>query len=176
VEETVMGLADSGFLKASGVDFLGVVIDRKDFEQLDVDPTLKVLAQLLYDRSTIVSFRGRLEIAFAGYDDDVRELHEIEEVRTFLVHLDKKFPFWFYFLNLRSGTLVLILLSLCRYSKRPDGLFALDPNDRERVLVEHYAAVNWLFDRYGLDEKENEALTVQITNYMEQRENPPVVH
>jgi hypothetical protein len=172
----VTSLAESAFLKASGVDFLNVVIDRKDVEQLNVEPTLKILAQLLYDRSTIVGFRGRLEIAFAGYDDDSRELHEIEEVRRFLARLDKIFPFWFYFLSLLNDTLLVILLSLCQYSKTPDGLFAVDPNDRARFLVEHYAAVNSLFERYGLDERENEALTTQITNYMEQRKNPPPIH
>lgn len=169
-------MTDADILKDSGVDFLAVVVDRRDVEGLHVETTLNVLRRLLQDRQTVVSFRARLDIAFAGYDDDTRELHEIDEVRNFLGHLDKKFPFWFYFLNLGSGTLVVILLSLCRYTRREDGMFIIDKSDQERFFVEHGAAVTWLFQKYALDEKDYEPLAMQIKNYLENRRNPPVIH
>jgi hypothetical protein len=169
-------MADADILKDRGVDFLAVVVDRQDVERLYVDTTLGVLQRLLQDRRTVVSFRARLDIAFAGYDDDVRELHEIDEVRKFLGHLDKKFPFWFYFLNLHSGTLVMILLSLCRYSRNSDGTFVIDQADQERFFVEHGSAVTWLFQAYGLDEKDYEPLSMQIKSYLENRRNPPMIH
>jgi hypothetical protein len=169
-------MTDQNILKDSGVDFVAVVVDRQDVERVYLDTTLNVLQQLLQDRQTVLSFRGRLDIAFAGYDDDVRELHEIDEVRNFLGHLDKKFPFWFYFLNLYGGTLVMILLSLCRYSRGSDGTFVIDQADQERFFVEHGRAVTWLFHAYSLDEKEYEVLAAQIKNYLDHRRRPPVIH
>jgi hypothetical protein len=169
-------MTDADILKDSGVDFLAVVVDRQDVERLHVETTLNVLQRLLQDRQTVVRFRARLDIAFAGYDDDTRELHEIDEVRKFLGHLDKKFPFWFYFLNLHSGTLIMILLSLCPYSRNSDGTFVIDQAEQERFFVEHGSAVTWLFQTYGLDQEEYEPLAMQIKGYLENRRNPPLIH
>lgn len=168
-------MTDSNFLRDSGVDFLTVGIDRKDVERCDLEPTLRTLSQLLQDRWTVQNFRGRLSLGFFGYDDDPRELYEIEEVRRFTTALDMKFPFWLYFLSLHDGTLALILLCLCRSSMGPNGMLVLEEGERERFLVEHYTAVNWLFVTYGLDEKDNEALTAQVSDYFEKRARPPVI-
>lgn len=54
-------------------------------------------------------------------------------------------------------------------------MLVLDEGDRERFLVEHYTAVNWLFVTYGMDEKDNKALTMQISAYFEKRTKPPTV-
>lgn len=169
-------MADSNFLKESGVDFLSVGVDRKDVERCDLETTLRTLKHLLQDRWTVQNFRGRLDLGFFGYDDDPRELYEIEDVRRFACELDKKFPFWLYFINLHNGTLTLILLCLCQYSKGPNGMLVLEEGERERFLVEHYTAVNWLFVTYGLDDKDNEALTMQVSDYFEKRSKLPTIH
>lgn len=168
-------MTEPDLLRDCGVDFLTVVVDRRDVQNLDIDTTFKILRRLLQDRQTVVSFRARLDIAFAGYDDDVRELYEIEEVRNFLSLLDKKFPFWFYFLNLDNGTLALILLSLCPYSITLDGILVISQDD-QIFFVEHGSAVTWLFDTYSLDEKEYDPLTIQIAKYLERKRHPPVIH
>ena len=169
-------MEDFDILKESGADSLSVLIDRRDVERVDVSPTLAILSRLLRDRETVTKFRGRLDIGFAGYDEDPREVHEIEEVRTFLRDLDSKFPFWFYFVNLYSDTLVLILLTLCRYSRREDGRFDIDQSDQERFFVEHGAAVTWLFQSYDLDEKEYEPLAMQIKSYLDNKRRAPLIH
>jgi len=90
--------------------------------------------------------------------------------------LSKTFPFRLYFLDLRTETLTVILLSFCRYSRAPDGVFVIDPADQERFFVEHGRAVTCLFDSYSLDEKEYQVLTTQITKYLEHRKHFPVIH
>jgi hypothetical protein len=169
-------MEDFDILKEGGADSLSVLIDRGDVERANVAPTLAVLARLLRDRQTVERFRGRLDIGFAGYDEDPREVHEIEEIRNFLRILDRKFPFWFYFANLYSGTLVVILLSLCRYTRREDGIFIVDQTDQEMFFVEHGNAVTWLFQAYDLDEREYEPLAMQIKKYLENRRKHPVIH
>lgn len=162
-------------LKESGADSLAVVIDRQDVERVDISPTLAVLNRLLRDRETVRKFRRKLEIGFAGYDGDSREVHEIEEVRSFLRALDGKFPFWFYFMNLHSDALVVILLGLCRYTRREDGRFELDQSDQEGFFIEHGAAVTWLFQTYHLDEGDYESVAMQIKAYLESKRNPPAI-
>jgi hypothetical protein len=169
-------MEDFDILKESGADSLSVLIDRRDVERVDVSPTLAILSRLLRDRETVTKFRGRLDIGFAGYDEDPREVHEIEEVRTFLRALDSKFPFWFYFANLHSGTLVVILLTLCRYTRTEDGRFDVDQSDQEKFCVEHGAAVTWLFQNYDLDENEYEPLAMQIKSYLDNKRRAPSIH
>lgn len=168
-------MTDFDALQESGADLLSVIIDRNDVEHCDIEPTLGVLKRLLQDRQSVEKFRGRVDLGFFGYDNDPRELHEIGEVRLFLAELDKKFPFWLYFLNLYNDTLVIVFLSLCTYSRRVDGMFIADLSDRERFFLEHYLAVNWLFDTYLLDEKDNEGLSAQISNYFDKKKNRPLV-
>jgi len=169
-------MEDFDILKESGADSLSVLIDRRDVERVDVNPTLAILSRLLRDRETVTKFRGRLDIGFAGYDEDPREVHEIEGVRTFLRALDSKFPFWFYFVNLYSDTLVVILLTLCRYTRTEDGRFDIDQSDQERFFVEHGAAVTWLFQNYNLDENEYEPLVMQIKSYLDNKRSAPLIH
>jgi Chlororespiratory reduction 6 len=165
-------MEDFDFLKESGADSLSVLIARRDVERVDVSPTLSVLSQLLRDRETVIKFRGRLDIAFAGYDEDPREVHDVEEVRVFLRALDSKFPFWFYFMNLYADTLVVILLGLCRYMRTDDGRFDVDKYDQERFFIEHGAAVTWLFQKYDLNENDYEPLAMQIKAYLEKNRPP----
>jgi len=54
-------------------------------------------------------------------------------------------------------------------------MLVLDEGDRERFLAEQYVAVNWLFVTYGMDEKDNDALTMQISAYFEKRTKPPTI-
>jgi len=168
-------LSDPDLLKDSAVDSLAVVVDRRDVERSFLDPTLMVLKRLLQDRETVVRYRGQLDLGFAGYDDDVRELYEIEQVRDFIVDIDRSFPFWLYFLNLRAEMLTVILLSFCRYSRGPNGALSVDRTDQENFFVEHGRAVTWLFQTYNLEEREYEVLTTQIAHYMARRYHPAAI-
>jgi hypothetical protein len=169
-------MEDFDILKESGADSLSVLIDRRDVERVDVSRTLAILSRLFRDRETVTKFRGRLDIGFAGYDEDPREVHEIDEVRAFLRALDSKFPFWFYFVNLYSGALVVILLTLCRYTRTEDGRFDINQSDKEKFFVEHGAAVTWLFQNYDLDESEYEPLAMQIKSYFDNKRRAPLIH
>ena len=73
-------------------------------------------------------------------------------------------------------TLTLILLSLCRYPRGLNGVVVVNKGERESFLVEHYTAVNWLFVTYGRDEKDNDGLTTQVSDYFEKISRPPTIH
>lgn len=170
-----MGADASNSLLDSGVDFLQIVVERRDVETGTLEPTLNVLQQLLVNPATVRRFGDRLDLRFAGYDDDPRELHQIEEVRKFVRLLDKAFPFWFYFINLGMGILIIIQLCLCRYTIREDGCFDSDPLDLADFLNQHFGAMNWLIEKCGLGEELIELRTKEIIAFFEQHQKPPTI-
>jgi hypothetical protein len=59
-------------------------------------------------------------------------------VRRLLADFANKFLLWSHFLVPYSEMLVLVLLSLCRYSKHPGGMLVPEAADQEIFLVENY--------------------------------------
>jgi Chlororespiratory reduction 6 len=80
-----------------------VVVSRSEVERGDITIVMEPLAALFAKPEIARANRVRLDVAFAGYDDDSRELFEIDEVREFVRRLDERFPYWMYF-NSRYGT------------------------------------------------------------------------
>ena len=64
-------------LREAGVDWLGVVIPRRDVERLATGSTLDTLQSVLADAKTVRLLQGRVDVSFEGWDDDPRELYEI---------------------------------------------------------------------------------------------------
>ena len=154
-----------------GVDWLGVVVDRGDVEANDISATLSSLSRVLADRETVRRFRGRVEIAFHGYNNDPREIYEIPELRRFLKTLDGSFPYWFYFLptdRSTSDTLFMVACCLVSVRKVQSGLVSLGP-DFPMFMLGHFAAMNQLFDEYSLDERENKEISRQLSDYFHDR-------
>jgi hypothetical protein len=157
------------FLSDSGVDFLQIVVDRADVESGSTETTLRLLQRLFETTETVKRFRGSVEVVFHGYNDDLRELYEIEEVCRYLILLDQVFPYWFYFASLEGQLLILLMIVECKHQKTPDGLVMNDKYQRAMFLERHFSAMNSIFEKYGFDESLNEALSKAIINYYEKR-------
>ena len=153
------------FYADTGVDAVGVVVSRQETESLDITPTLRVLQTLLYDAETVTMFRGKATIAFDGYDNDSRELYEIPEVRRYLVELDSKFPYWFYFLSTRDDMLKMIAFCLCQTRRIETGMAYPDRHDMQAFMVAHFDAINRLFDRFQLDESISVEISGLVADY-----------
>lgn len=158
------------FYAQSGVDYVGIVVSRKETESLDIAPALKVLESLLYDAETVRMFQGQVDLSFHGYDTDPRELYQIPKVRQYLASLDSKFPYWFYFLSTDDDTLKMIAFCLCRTREVNTGIVYSDPGDMQAFLMDHFDAINRLFDRYSLDESISEEISGFIADYFFPRE------
>ena len=146
------------------VDWLGVVVDRADVESGDISSTADVLSQVLANRKTIERFRGRVDLSFHGYSNDNRELYEIPEVRRFVAKLDDAFPHWFYFLSTENATLAVVASCLCSVTKLRPGTIRYGA-DLAEFLGRHFDALNWLFETYALDERDNAAISESIIKY-----------
>src|SRR5438093_866310 len=92
--------------------------------------------------------RGRLALAFHGYDTDSRELWQVPEVRVFVRALDEAFPYWFYLLDLSSDCLKMIAFCLCRVTTPMRGATAINPADFQVFLERHFKAMNQMLDHW----------------------------
>src|SRR5437870_2320009 len=107
----------SNILDSTDIDFLSVVVGREEVEACNATEVLKTLNKLTANKVTVLKFMGKVSIGVHGYDDDLRELFEIPEVRLFFRELDQQFPFWFFFLSTATGALTLLALLLCRITR-----------------------------------------------------------
>lgn len=94
-------------------DFLYLAVDRIDVELCNIFPVLHEL-YIYIIRKNVRKYKHRMTIAFSGYEEDPREVFEIEEIRQYVATLSEKFSYWFYFLNIEDGTLNTIAGCLCR--------------------------------------------------------------
>lgn len=137
--------ADQGMLL--DFDSLAVVVSRDDVEKEDVTPTLNVLKRLLENVRIVRHYRNKVDLGFHGYDEDPRELDEIEEVRRFIAMLDACFPYWLYFLT-KYGT-GLQAVALCSLppqlapDAQPQALFELIERRWRPALVELASNAGW---------------------------------
>ena len=105
-----------------------------------------------------------MEIGVAGYDEDDRELCEIDEVRLWFAAADGVVQDWFFFLRTDAPTFALRVYLLCLCGGRRAGSKegnVLVPVDLEcvmSVVERNWPRFNRLTDRLGLSGDENERI------------------
>lgn len=95
----------------SSLDPLVLVIGRDEVEAGEVTRVYELLSSLAKTPEQARRYQESIELAFHGYDEDARELWEIEQVRQFVADLDEMFPYWLFFLK-QSPSLQCLLLCL----------------------------------------------------------------
>ena len=125
------------------VDTLVLMASRAEVEARDITYAKASLDRLLKAENA-VRIKGRLIFGINGYDDDPRDLWEIDDVRLWMQRLDEQFPYWFYFMDLGpQTTMPLIVFSLCKYEKIPGGK-RIPPEELERFIASHMAPMHRL--------------------------------
>ena len=94
-------------------DCFCVSISRFEVEPTNTERIRQNLNRINLSRETALHFREAVDIGVNGYNDDDRELFEIPEVRRYFRLLTEKFPYFFFFLNLRQPTLKVIAFCVC---------------------------------------------------------------
>ena len=62
----------------------------------------KILSKLMIltdSRENVMRYKGSLVFTFGGYDNDNREVYEIEKLRKFVYRLNSEWPYWMWFLD-----------------------------------------------------------------------------
>lgn len=148
-------------------DTIVVVVSKEEVDSSDYVKVLEFFDAILLDA---IRFENKLFIMIEGYDDDPRELYEIEEVRNYFSVLDKLFPYWFYFLNkkvenarspLGLVTSILVpIVSIQSESQRREIEF--DIEQLLQFLKNHFYYLNELTDRLGLSAEENKRISMEV--------------
>jgi hypothetical protein len=163
-QEVMPGLAGATAL-SEATDSLIVTVERNDVVRRRIDQTLMTLRGSVERSTRPQDLRGRLQLAFDGYDADRRELWAIPEVREFVNLLDGEFPFWFYFADLRTDFLKVIAFCLCRVSSPGPGGTAIHPQDFAVFLERHFGAMNQLLEHWHVND--GESVSNEIVQYFD---------
>lgn len=136
----------------------------KHIEKFEIEEVLIHLNLMLIKPK---SFFNKLVLSINGYDNDPRELRDIEEVRTYLTFLDKCFPYWFFFskVNVPNNlkTPQLILMCTCDFQKK-GSYIEFDENDYSNFFNNHFLFMNEIMEKEKYTEGEIRARSEQIFN------------
>jgi len=145
--------------------YLAIAASRLDIEARDIRNTLGMLNQMIADPATALAMKENLGFVFSGYDDDPREVWEIEEVRNFVCDLDDAFPYWLFFLSKFDTGLQAIYLCLMPLVKL-EARAAVVPDRLYDLLTNRWLpAMNHMCEFTGCV-TENEALTERSVSYL----------
>lgn len=146
---------------------LVIVISREEVESGNIEPALTTLKRLISSPSIARPYKEKVEIAFDGFDNDHRELFEIDNVRNYVFKLDNDFPFWLFFLSKHSSGLQALLLCLLPPYLTEEGKAKIFPERIESLLTKRwFPAMNHICDFAGISENENEQLTEKTFQYI----------
>jgi hypothetical protein len=148
-------------------DLITIVISKDDVQSLNIEPTLSVLKNFIETPKKAKQSMERLSIGFHGYDQDMRELYEIPEIRDFVHKLDKGFPYWLFFLSKKTlGLQCIMWCFLLPY---------LNENVRNEIHLKKldelltklwFPAMNHVGNYAGLSDYEIDTLTENVLKYL----------
>ena len=143
------------------VELLVLKASKEEVDRRDISHALTSLEKLLKP-DIARRLKGRLIFEVHGYDDDPRELWHIPEVCTWMRRLDKRFPYWFYFMYVgQHSTLSFVAFSFCQH-ERTQGGSEIPPNELQRFLYSHFSAMNCLSMELCETQEENDARTKEM--------------
>ena len=157
-----------GVMTSQFPDPLVVVVSREEVLRCDPAPAVGVLTRFVETATHPAQVRGRVVLAFHGYDLDGRELWQIGEVRKYVAALDDLFPFWFWVVDLRSELLKILAFCLCRSTVAAAGATLIHQGDFTAFLERHFGAMNQLLDHWQLSDEENRHVTEEIVEHFSQ--------
>lgn len=114
IEIKVRELITENFIKEAIQDnnIIHWVITKEDIKNNNYSKILKLL-KILSDEG--IRSRGKLGISFYGYDNNPKDVYEINEIRNYVKKLFNKYPYIFYFLTNYDNSLTVIFL--CIYDR-----------------------------------------------------------
>jgi hypothetical protein len=147
-------------MESSGVLF---VLDCQDVRAMDISRAENFFHRLCATKELAYECQGKIEIGFFGYDDEPRELWEIEEVRRYVALLDEAFPELFFFVRTEISTATLSLFVFClmpvsweseRSTPEISRRVIVDLEAMPAFLERHFLGLNLISEWLGLPAEE----------------------
>lgn len=154
------------------------VIEREDVEAGNTVTVEEFLTSLISSPAEARQHFQNIDLAFNGYDEDPRELFEIDRVRDFVHELDRKIPYWLYFMNLSYPGLYAIGMCFLVPELTDEARAELHPHQLQRLFENRWApALNKIGAWTGFTESEIDLLLIRCLDYfIKGREKPPIVN
>ena len=141
-------------------------VQKKDIVAGDTTNILNTFNQFISSPETALSWREKVDFTIDGYDYSPKRLCEIPKVRSFIIKLDKQFPFWFFFLTKQTHGLTFVahcfLPPFTTMKKREKDI----PSWCENLLARWYPPMNQICDWIGLPEHEIKAMSERSAYYL----------
>lgn len=144
-------------------DLYHFVITKEDIDNFEFDNILGALNKL--HRAPHAYF-NKIMISIYGYESDIRELYQIEEVRDYLRFLDYSFPHWFYYsrkdIPRNASLFSLMITAICEWEKIGDNSIQINNDSLASFLINHYSYMNKLMLEMGHSVKEIKEISTLI--------------
>jgi hypothetical protein len=147
---------------SSNYGLLNFQIDRRDIEACDISPYVSWIDDFLGTRESFAKCMGRVEFSVDGYNDDPRELWEIQEVRDFLTKLDSARPYWAVLQSPHGIWLQCLVVCLVTIEKSDKGTELMHPAEVADLAARWYEALNEISNRYSLSDSLNKELSLRV--------------
>jgi hypothetical protein len=143
-----------------------IVVSREEVEARHTSSIMRILRSCLVSTERMLGFFERIDVLFHGYDDDTRELCEIDAVREYVSLLDSEFPYWLFFLTKEGLGLQCIMYCLMPPYLSEKGRRTVLPQKLDELLsVRWFPAMNQLCLAVGFSERQIEDLTNRTVDY-----------
>ncbi len=113
LEDKVPAINFDDLMIKNQANYLIMSIPRQDIEKKKASKYANMLNTLYPNVFITHSLNESINIEIRGYENDIRELWQIPEVRNFVKELNKEFSQWFYFLDKSSEILYCITMCMC---------------------------------------------------------------
>lgn len=154
------------------VEHILFLVDREDVEGMSPKPTLDFLARLRSTKELAYHCQGKLALGFSGYDDEPRELFEVDEVKKFVVVLDKAFPELFFFSRRVEPGSTIMLFIFCLAGVGWAGQRSTPGNSQPYeiehgqvlgdFIFRHFEGLNAICEWLGLPEEDIERMSFEV--------------
>lgn len=140
-------------------------IDRADVQNMNLEEALQFFERLSVTRDFAIRNQDKIILHVWGYDDDERELWEVEEVRRWFQAAEPMIKYWFYYLKNSSAPASIKLIASCvcrvkRREKRGDMIdVEFNKEDLLAFIQRNFGWLNQMTDRLGLPIDDNKRLS-----------------
>lgn len=142
-----------------GVQTVLFTIEREEVEAGDISRIEDFRTRITSAKELALHCQGKIEFSFSGYDDDPRQLYEIDEVKRYIEIFDEAFPELFFFVRTEDPmtTLTLFLFTLFGVGVEgdwPNRKVIVDTRSSGPFLRSHFDSLNLISEWVGLPDAE----------------------
>jgi hypothetical protein len=154
-------------------DSLTLVFDKNDVENMDFSKIKIFIEEHNFNEILLYEASNRLDISFFGYEDDLREIYEIQEVRDWVKAsmIDEQIP-WFFFLSTSPASQSIKALAVC-YCAEPirqtNGTIKFQPmmQKMHEFAIINFSNMNDFIEEHNLTQSMNTQISNNVNAYLQ---------